>query len=130
MLMTWKCAVMDLDFGGGKGGITLPWTMMSEKDRKEWYGRFPNAMSERELKHLFYEYTEKLRPNIGPDTDIPAPDVYTGPREMGWMMDKYSALVGHTEPAVVTGKPLSVGGCQGRDEATGRGCFILTSQRR
>lgn len=124
MLMTWKCALVDLKYGGAKGGVTLAWEELSEKEQGKWRERFPYQMSERELKHLTYEYTEKIAPNIGPNVDIPAPDVNTSAREMGWIMDKYSASVGHSEPAVVTGKPLDIGGIEGRDEATGRGCFI------
>ena len=124
MLMTWKCAVMDIHYGGGKGGVTVAWDDLSEKEKRLWRERFPYGMSERELKHLTYEYIEKMFPIIGPRKDIPAPDVNTSPKVMGWIMDKYSAMVGYTEPAVVTGKPLSLGGSEGRDEATGRGCFM------
>ncbi|OGN00482.1 MAG: hypothetical protein A3B91_04505 [Candidatus Yanofskybacteria bacterium RIFCSPHIGHO2_02_FULL_41_29] len=126
MLMTYKCAVVDIPFGGAKGGITVSLDdeaeELTEEQKKAWCYRFPYKMSERELKHLTYEYIEKIYPIIGPRNDIPAPDVNTTPKVMGWIMDKYSAMVGHTEPAIVTGKPLSLAGCQGRNEATGRGC--------
>lgn len=127
MLMTWKCAVVDLPYGGGKGGVTVAWdTFGKEQEGFKNFLRqnFPYKMSEKELKHLTYEYVEKIAPIIGPNVDIPAPDVNTNAKVMGWFMDKYSSLKGHTVPAVVTGKPLSLGGSKGRDEATGRGCFI------
>jgi glutamate dehydrogenase (NAD(P)+) len=105
MLMTWKCALMGLPYGGAKGGIRCePWDMsMGEKER------------------LTRRYTSEIINLIGPDKDIPAPDMYTNEQTMAWIMDTYSINVGHTVPSVVTGKPVSIGGSLGRNEATGRG---------
>lgn len=105
MLMTWKCALMGLPYGGAKGGIRCqPWDMsMSEKER------------------MTRRYTSEIINLIGPDKDIPAPDMYTNEQTMAWIMDTYSINVGHTVPSVVTGKPVSIGGSLGRNEATGRG---------
>jgi glutamate dehydrogenase/leucine dehydrogenase len=102
--MTWKCAVVGLPYGGAKGGITCN----------------PKEMSESELEILTRKYTIALQDVFGEDSDVPAPDMNTGPREMGWIVDQYSRLKGYT-PGVVTGKPLELGGSQGRVAATGRG---------
>ena len=105
MWMTWKCAIVDVPFGGGKGGIACD----------------PKSMSEHELERLSRRYAYMISDIIGPYVDIPAPDVYTGPREMAWIMDTYSALKGSISPGVITGKPLNIGGSKGRTEATGLG---------
>jgi glutamate dehydrogenase/leucine dehydrogenase len=105
--MTWKCAVVNIPFGGGKGGVTCD----------------PKSMSQGELERLTRRYTSAILPLIGPDQDIPAPDVYTNPQTMAWIMDTYSMTKGFTIPGVVTGKPVSLGGSLGRNEATGRGVF-------
>ena len=106
MWMTWKCAVADIPYGGGKGGIICN----------------PKEMSEDELERLTRRYAYAISDIIGPRTDIPAPDVYTGGKEMAWIMDTYSALKGNfTQPEIITGKPLAIGGSLGRTEATGRG---------
>lgn len=109
MWMTWKCAVMGLPYGGAKGGVTCN----------------PKELSECELEHLTRRYATEINILIGPASDIPAPDVYTNPKIMAWIMDTYSMQVGHSVPAVVTGKPLSIGGSEGRLEATGRGCMFV-----
>lgn len=105
MLMTWKCALMGLPYGGAKGGIRCkPWQMsLGEQER------------------LTRRYTSEIINLLGPDKDIPAPDMYTNEQTMAWIMDTYSINVGHTVPSVVTGKPVSIGGSLGRHEATGRG---------
>jgi len=103
--MTWKCAIVDIPLGGGKGGIVCD----------------PKSMSINELERLTRRYAYAISDIIGPELDIPAPDVYTSGREMGWIMDTYSILKGKSLPGVITGKPLSIGGSKGRDEATGRG---------
>ena len=106
MWMTWKCAVADIPYGGGKGGIICN----------------PKEMSEGELERMTRRYAYAIADIIGPRTDIPAPDVYTGGKEMAWIMDTYSALKGnYVQPEIITGKPLSIGGSLGRNEATGRG---------
>ncbi|HEY7078677.1 MAG TPA: Glu/Leu/Phe/Val dehydrogenase, partial [Nitrososphaeraceae archaeon] len=106
MWMTWKCAVADIPYGGGKGGIICN----------------PKEMSETELERLTRRYAYSIADIIGPRTDIPAPDVYTGGKEMAWIMDTYSALKGNFgQPEIITGKPLAIGGSLGRAEATGRG---------
>src|ERR687887_1364139 len=106
MWMTWKCAVADIPYGGGKGGIICN----------------PKEMSEAELERLTRRYAYSIADIIGPHADIPAPDVYTGGKEMSWIMDTYSALKGNfVQPEVITGKPLPIGGSLGRNEATGRG---------
>jgi len=108
--MTWKCACLDLPFGGGKGGVAVD----------------PHALSERELERLTRRYTSEILPLIGPDKDIPAPDVYTDAQTMAWIMDTYSMTKGSTTLGVVTGKPLALGGSRGRDRATARGVqFVL-----
>jgi len=108
--MTWKCAVVDIPYGGAKGGITCN----------------PRAMSAGEIERLMRAYTMSMMDVFGPDKDIPAPDMGTGPREMAWLMDEYSKAHGMTINAVVTGKPLVLGGSLGREEATGRGVMIST----
>jgi glutamate dehydrogenase (NAD(P)+) len=110
MLMTWKCAVVGLPFGGAKGGVACD----------------PKALSSRELENLTRRFTSEIQVFIGPDYDIPAPDVGTNAQVMAWMMDTYSMNVGHSVPAVVTGKPISIGGTEGRQDATGRGAAIVT----
>jgi glutamate dehydrogenase/leucine dehydrogenase len=108
--MTWKCAVVNIPFGGGKGGVTCN----------------PKEMSQRELERLTRRYTASILPLIGPEQDIPAPDVYTNPQIMAWIMDTYSMTKGYPIPGVVTGKPVPLGGSLGRNEATGRGVFYTT----
>jgi glutamate dehydrogenase (NAD(P)+) len=103
--MTWKCAVMNIPFGGAKGGVQCN----------------PKELSIGEVERLTRRYTAEIINFIGPEKDIPAPDVNTNAQIMAWMMDTYSMQVGHTVPGVVTGKPLAVGGSEGRSEATGRG---------
>ncbi len=106
--MTWKCAVVDIPYGGAKGGIKCN----------------PRAMSAGEIERLTRSYTESMVDVFGPDRDIPAPDMGTGPREMAWLMDAYSRSKGMTVNAVVTGKPIVLGGSLGRTEATGRGVMV------
>ena len=106
--MTFKSAVVDIPFGGGKGGIKVD----------------PSTLSIHELRRLTRRYTSMIAPIIGPQQDIPAPDVGTNPIVMGWIMDTYSMLNGHCIPGVVTGKPLELGGAVGRKEATGRGVMF------
>jgi glutamate dehydrogenase (NAD(P)+) len=110
--MTWKCAVAQLPFGGGKGGIICD----------------PTKMSKRELEALTRRYTAEIIDAVGPDKDVPAPDVNTNEQVMAWFMDTYSMHVGHTSTAVVTGKPIAMGGSMGRREATGRGVMIITRE--
>ena len=110
--MTWKCAVAHIPFGGGKGGVTCD----------------PTRMSRRELEALTRRYVAEIIDAIGPDKDVPAPDVNTNDQVMAWIMDTYSMHVGHTETAVVTGKPVELGGSLGRREATGRGVMIATRE--
>lgn len=112
MWMTWKCAVVNIPYGGAKGGVQCD----------------PKHMSERELERLTRRYTTEISLLIGPESDIPAPDVYTNAKVMGWMMDTYSMHKGYSVPGVVTGKPLSIGGSLGRNEATGRGCMYTIIQ--
>ncbi len=106
--MTWKCAVVDIPYGGAKGGVTCN----------------PREMSAGEIERLMRAYTQAMADVFGPDKDIPAPDMGTGPREMAWLMDQYSRYKGMTTHAVVTGKPLVMGGSLGRTEATGRGVMV------
>lgn len=108
--MTWKCAVVGIPYGGGKGGIKCD----------------PRKLSKGELERLTRAYTDLMVDVFGPDKDIPAPDMGTGQQEMAWIMDEYSKLVGYNSPAVVTGKPLVLGGSLGRVEATGRGVMVST----
>ena len=112
MWMTWKCAVVSIPYGGAKGGVTVD----------------PKALTPRELERLTRRFTAELLPIIGPEKDIPAPDVGTNAQVMAWMMDAYSSYVGYSVPSVVTGKPLSIGGSAGREEATGRGVAITTRE--
>ena len=105
--MTWKCATVDIPYGGGKGGVICN----------------PKVLSQGELERLTRRYAFEIAPIIGPDRDIPAPDVYTDEQTMAWIMDTISMIRGHTELGVVTGKPISLGGSQGRAEATARGCL-------
>jgi glutamate dehydrogenase (NAD(P)+) len=110
--MTWKCAVVNLPFGGSKGGVVCD----------------PSAMSMSELERLTRRYTAGIIDLLGPDSDVPAPDVNTNERMMAWIMDTYSMHKRHTVTAVVTGKPVAMGGSLGRREATGRGCMIVTRE--
>jgi glutamate dehydrogenase (NAD(P)+) len=110
--MTWKCAVAHIPFGGGKGGIVCD----------------PTRMSKRELEALTRRYVAEIVDAIGPEKDVPAPDVNTNEQVMAWVMDTYSMHVGHTTTSVVTGKPLELGGSLGRHEATGRGVMIVTRE--
>ena len=105
--MTWKCATVGIPYGGGKGGVICD----------------PKSLSKNELERLTRRYAFEIAPIIGPDRDIPAPDVYTDEQTMAWIMDTISMVRGHTELGVVTGKPISLGGSQGRAEATARGCL-------
>jgi glutamate dehydrogenase (NAD(P)+) len=105
--MTWKCATVGIPYGGGKGGVVCD----------------PKSLSQNELERLTRRYAFEIAPIIGPDRDIPAPDVYTDSQTMAWIMDTLSMVHGHTELGVVTGKPLSLGGSQGRHEATARGAL-------
>jgi glutamate dehydrogenase/leucine dehydrogenase len=106
--MTWKCAVVDIPYGGAKGGVACN----------------PREMSAGEIERLVRAYTQAMANVFGPDQDIPAPDMGTGPREMAWLMDQYSRIQGMTTHAVVTGKPVVLGGSLGRTEATGRGVMV------
>lgn len=108
MWMTWKCAVVDIPYGGAKGGVCCN----------------PKKMSQTELEHLTRRYTNMLLDFIGPHKDVPAPDVYTNPQIMAWLMDTYSRFKGYSVPECVTGKPIIVGGSEGRNEATSRGVII------
>ena len=110
MNMTWKCALVGLPYGGAKGGIRCN----------------PKNLSRRELQRLTRRYTAEIFPLIGPDHDIPAPDVGTNEQVMAWMMDTYSQQRGYAVPGVVTGKPICIGGSLGREEATGRGVVYIT----
>ncbi len=110
--MTWKCAVVNIPFGGGKGGVICE----------------PHLLSEGELERITRRYTAEICEFIGPERDVPAPDVNTNEQTMAWIMDTYSMHKRHTVTAVVTGKPLALGGSLGRPEATGRGCMIVTMQ--
>jgi len=110
--MTWKCAVAQLPFGGGKGGVICD----------------PSKMSKRELEALTRRYTAEIIDAIGPDKDVPAPDVNTNEQIMAWISDTYSMHVGHSSTSVVTGKPVEMGGSLGRREATGRGAMIVARE--
>jgi glutamate dehydrogenase/leucine dehydrogenase len=110
--MTWKTAVMNLPFGGGKGGVICD----------------PRKMSKSELERMTRRFVSEILPIIGPDRDIPAPDVYTDEQTMAWVMDTYSMTIGATSLGVVTGKPVSLGGSEGRHEATARGCLFVTQE--
>jgi len=110
--MTWKCSVADIPFGGAKGGVICD----------------PKGMSQGELERLTRRYTSAIANVIGPNQDIPAPDVYTNAQIMAWILDTYSLMKGYAVPAVVTGKPISLGGSLGRDTATGRGAAFCTRE--
>lgn len=110
--MTFKCAVMNLPFGGGKGAVQVD----------------PHTLSKAELERLARAYVHAFSKIIGPDRDIPAPDVYTNAMIMGWMADEYASIVGEATPAVITGKPISLGGSLGRDDATARGGYYLVQR--
>ncbi|HZJ57718.1 MAG TPA: Glu/Leu/Phe/Val dehydrogenase [Clostridia bacterium] len=110
--MSFKCAVADIPYGGGKGGVTVDATKLSK----------------RELERLTRKYATLLYPVVGPEIDIPAPDVNTNAEVMGWFMDTYSTLRGHLSPGVVTGKPVPIGGSLGRGEATGRGVMLMVRE--
>ncbi|HEX7315598.1 MAG TPA: Glu/Leu/Phe/Val dehydrogenase [Pyrinomonadaceae bacterium] len=110
--MTWKCATVGIPYGGGKGGVVCD----------------PKSMSKGELERLTRRYAFEIAPIIGPDRDIPAPDVYTDEQTMAWIMDTISMVRGHTELGVVTGKPIALGGSQGRGEATARGCLYAVRE--
>lgn len=113
MWMTWKCAIVDIPLGGGKGGIICK----------------PKKLSKMELERLTRRYAYSISDIIGPYTDIPAPDVYTGGEEMSWIMDTYSTLKGnYVQPEIITGKPIPIGGSLGRTEATGRGVSITVRE--
>jgi glutamate dehydrogenase (NAD(P)+) len=110
--MTWKCAVVNIPFGGAKGGVICD----------------PDVLSNGELERITRRYTSEIMDIIGPERDVPAPDINTNPQTMAWVMDTYSMHKRHTVTGVVTGKPLALGGSRGRNEATGRGCMIVTMQ--
>jgi glutamate dehydrogenase (NAD(P)+) len=110
--MTWKCAVVNIPFGGGKGGIICD----------------PRVLSPFEMERITRRYTAEIIEFIGPEKDVPAPDMNTNAQVMAWIMDTYSMHMRHTVTAVVTGKPLELGGSRGRTEATGRGCLLVTLQ--
>jgi glutamate dehydrogenase (NAD(P)+) len=110
--MTWKCAVVNIPFGGAKGGVICD----------------PHVLSEGELERITRRYTAEIYEFIGPERDVPAPDVNTNEQTMAWIMDTYSMHQRHTVTAVVTGKPYELGGSKGRTEATGRGCMIVTME--
>lgn len=110
--MTMKCAVVNLPYGGAKGGIACD----------------PQNLSLAELERMTRRFATELSILIGPDKDIPAPDVNTNPQTMAWIMDTYSMTVGHTSPAVITGKPIEIGGSEGRNEATGRGVVVVAEE--
>ena len=112
MWMTWKCAVVGIPYGGGKGGVAVD----------------PKELSKRELEGLTRRFTTEISVLIGPEKDIPAPDLNTNAQTMAWMMDTYSMHVGYTVPGVVTGKPISLGGSEGRVEATGRGAVVTIAE--
>ena len=110
--MTWKCAVVNIPFGGGKGGVICD----------------PKSMSEGEIERMTRRFTSEISIIIGHDRDIPAPDVYTNPQIMAWMMDTISMTKGYSTLGVVTGKPIAVGGSEGRNEATARGCVVAIGE--
>src|SRR4030043_1970685 len=109
MLMTWKCAVVGIPFGGAKGGVIVD----------------PTKISINELEAITRRYIFEIIENIGPEKDIPAPDVGTNAQVMAWILDTYSMDKGHSVPGVVTGKPIALGGSQGREDATSRGCVYI-----
>jgi glutamate dehydrogenase (NAD(P)+) len=110
--MTWKCAVVNIPYGGGKGGVKCD----------------PSILSERELERITRRYTAELIEILGPELDVPAPDLGTNAQTMAWMMDTYSMHKRHTVTAIVTGKPIEIGGSHGRTEATGRGCLFVAQE--
>ncbi len=110
--MTWKCAVVNIPYGGGKGGVICD----------------PKRMSKPELERMTRRFASEILPIIGPERDIPAPDVYTDAQTMAWIMDTYSMTVGYSALGVVTGKPISLGGSLGRNEATARGCLDVAEE--
>jgi len=110
--MTWKCAVVNIPFGGGKGGVICD----------------PPLLSDAELERITRRYTAEIFDFIGPEVDVPAPDMNTNEQTMAWIMDTYSMHARQAQAAVVTGKPITIGGSRGRTEATGRGCMIVTDQ--
>ena len=110
--MTWKTATVNLPYGGAKGGIVCD----------------PKRMSKGELERMTRRYAAEIQPIIGPEVDIPAPDVYTDAQTMAWIMDTYAMTVGHAAPGVVTGKPVSIGGSEGRTDATGRGVLYVVEE--
>ena len=112
MWMTWKCAVADIPYGGAKGGVAFD----------------PKTISQAELERLTRRYATEISLLIGPESDIPAPDVNTNPQIMAWIMDTYSMNAGYSVPGVVTGKPAGIGGIPGRLDATGRGCMIVAGK--
>jgi glutamate dehydrogenase (NAD(P)+) len=112
MWMTWKCAVVNIPFGGAKGGVQCD----------------PKSMTPHELENMTRRYIWEIAFMIGPDQDIPAPDVHTNPQVMAWIMDTYSTIKGYSVPGVVTGKPLELGGSLGRMEATGKGVFTVAGE--
>jgi|Deesub1362B_J571_1020462.scaffolds.fasta_scaffold00328_5 glutamate dehydrogenase/leucine dehydrogenase len=112
MWMTWKCALVDIPFGGGKGGVRVN----------------PKELSNSELERLTRRFTTAIMPIISENRDIPAPDIYTDSQTMAWMMDTYSVYKGYTVPGIVTGKPVELGGSLGRESATGRGVAIITRE--
>ncbi len=110
MWMTWKTAVMNVPFGGAKGGVTCN----------------PKELSQQEIEHITRRFTWEIAPFIGPKSDILAPDVYTNPQVMAWIMDTYSILKGYSVPEIVTGKPIEIGGSAGRFKATGKGVYLTS----
>src|SRR6202158_2353153 len=110
--MTWKTATVNIPYGGAKGGVICD----------------PKRMSKAELERMTRRYASEILPLIGPDKDIPAPDVYTDSQTMSWIMDTYSMMVGHSSLGVVTGKPISLGGSLGRSEETARGCLFVVEE--
>ncbi len=112
MWMSWKCSLVGLPYGGGKGGVVVN----------------PKELSQNELEHLTRRYATEISIMMGPESDIPAPDVGTNPQTMAWIMDTYSMHRGYSTPAVVTGKPVAIGGSLGRVEATGRGCALAARE--
>lgn len=112
MWMTWKCALVNIPFGGAKGGVICD----------------PKAMSMQELENMTRRFTTEISIIIGPEKDIPAPDVYTTPQIMAWIMDTFSMQKGYSIPGVVTGKPIAIGGSLGRDKATARGCLYVVNE--
>jgi glutamate dehydrogenase (NAD(P)+) len=112
MWMTWKTAAVNIPYGGGKGGVICD----------------PKRMSKAELERMTRRYTSEILPVIGPEQDIPAPDVYTDSQTMAWIMDTYSMTKGYSSLGVVTGKPVSIGGSEGRADATARGCVVVVEE--